>query len=150
VVLEVRAGPGQVGHRVDADAAQVLRGADAGQHQQLRRADRPGAHDHLGGGVRLLPDAVAEVLRSGAPAALDEQAGDQAAAEDGEVLAVHGGQEVGVGGADPAPGALWVPKMVSPLATCRISAARAARLAQSSRGRRPARRSLPQHEQLPR
>jgi hypothetical protein len=69
VVLEVLPDPGQVGHRVDAECAQLLGGADAGQQQQLRRPDRSRAHDHLGGRVRPLGLAVADVLGACAPAA---------------------------------------------------------------------------------
>jgi hypothetical protein len=38
VVLQVPAHPGGIGHRVDAQGTQPGRRADAGQHQQLRRA----------------------------------------------------------------------------------------------------------------
>ena len=54
-------------------------------------------------GVRLRWCAVAEVADAGAPAAPHVQAGDQAAGLDGQVRAVQGGPQVGVGRADPPP-----------------------------------------------
>ena len=47
VVLQVGADAGQVGDDVDAEPAQLVAAADAGEHQQLRRIDRAAADDHL-------------------------------------------------------------------------------------------------------
>ena len=52
VVVQVLADAGQVVDDLDADLAQVGRGADAGQHQQLGRVDGATGQDHLGVGVR--------------------------------------------------------------------------------------------------
>ena len=55
MVLQVLPDAGEVGDRVDAQGAQLPGRADPGQQEQLRRADRARAHDHLTGGVRLRP-----------------------------------------------------------------------------------------------
>ena len=74
-------------------------GPDAGQHEQLRRADRARGQDHLGlGAGRLLPAAGA-VGHPGGAAALDDQAGDEGVRDDRQVLRPAG--QVGVGGAAP-------------------------------------------------
>jgi hypothetical protein len=49
VVLEVLADLRQVQPALDADLGELVPGADAGQQQQLRRADRAGAEHHLPG-----------------------------------------------------------------------------------------------------
>ena len=68
MVLEVLPDPGQVGHDVDAQGAQLGGRADPGQQEQLRRADRARAHDHLTGGAGLGGCAVTEVADAGAAA----------------------------------------------------------------------------------
>ena len=88
VVLEVVPDAGQVGDRVDAEVAQLPGRADAGQQEQVRRADRARAHDHLPGGVRLGRGPVAQVADARAAAVPHLQAGDQAAGVDGQVRAV--------------------------------------------------------------
>ena len=85
VVLQVLPDPGQVGDRADAQGAQLPGRADPGQQEQLRRADRARAHDHLPAGVRLRRYPVAEVADPGAPAVPHVQAGDQAAGLHGQV-----------------------------------------------------------------
>ena len=57
MVVEVLADAGQVRDDVDAVRAQVIRRPDPREQQELRRPDRPSAHDDLAG-VRAL-DAVA-------------------------------------------------------------------------------------------
>ena len=47
---------------LDAVLAQMLRGPDAGEHQQLRRAVGAGAHDHLALGAALSTFTAALVL----------------------------------------------------------------------------------------
>jgi len=103
MVLQVLPDTGKIGYRVDAHGLQPGGRADPGQHQQLRRADRPSAHDHLTGRMRLGLGAVAQATDAGAPAVLHVQPGDQAADLDGEVWAVQGGHQVGIGRADPLP-----------------------------------------------
>ena len=68
MVLEVLSDSGQVGHRLDAQGAQLPGRADAGQHEQLRGADRARAHDDLPSVVRPGWHAVAEVADAGAAA----------------------------------------------------------------------------------
>jgi hypothetical protein len=55
VVLQVLADAGQVVHDVDAERLEVVRVADAGELQQLRRVDRAAAQDHLAGGDGVPP-----------------------------------------------------------------------------------------------
>ena len=61
VVLQVLAHAGQVGDHVDAEPAEQLGRAHAGQLQQLRRVDRAAAQDDLA------PRASRAVLRPGPP-----------------------------------------------------------------------------------
>ena len=56
VVLEVPPHAREIDDRVDAESLEVILRADAGQQEQPRRMDRPGAKDHLPGradGMRL-------------------------------------------------------------------------------------------------
>ena len=46
--MQVLPDAGKIGDDVDADRAQMVCRADAGEEQQLRRADRPAADDNLG------------------------------------------------------------------------------------------------------
>ncbi len=103
MVLQVLPDPGQVGHHVEAQGTQLVGRADAGQQQQLRRADRARADDHLAEGVRLGQFPVAQVADAGTAAVPHQQPGDQAARLDGQVRAVPGRDQVGVGRADPLP-----------------------------------------------
>ena len=101
VVLEVLADLGAV----DPDGeAEVLEGgavADAGEHEQFGRDDRPGAEDGFagcgedGGHSALWPGEGA-----GCAAVLDEDSVGDGVGEDAEVGAVAGGAEVALGGAD--------------------------------------------------
>ena len=68
VVVQVLADAGQVGDDVDPERAQVVRGPDAREQEQLRRADRPAAHDDLCR-VRALDAAVVRPLDADAPRA---------------------------------------------------------------------------------
>ena len=47
VVMQIGTHPWQVHRHIDPVLAQMLGRADAGQHQQLRRVDGPGAQQHL-------------------------------------------------------------------------------------------------------
>ena len=60
---------GTVVYHRDVVLAQVIRGPDPGQHEQLRAADGPGSQDHLGLGPGCLTLAAEEVMDTyGAPA----------------------------------------------------------------------------------
>ena len=70
--MEVLADAREVRDHVDAVLAQVLRGTDAGEQQELRRSDRPARDDDLAG-TRALDRALAHPLDSDAADALEEQ-----------------------------------------------------------------------------
>ena len=53
MVLQVRPDAGKIDRDVDAMTAQLVRRADAGQHQQLRRVERAARQDHLAGRLCL-------------------------------------------------------------------------------------------------
>ncbi len=94
---------GQVGDHVDALLAQVVGRADAGEHQQLGRADRARREDHLGLGPGGLVAALAPVGDPGRPAALDQHPGHQGVGDDGEVLRPGGQVAVGRAAAPAVP-----------------------------------------------
>ena len=81
VVVQVVA-HGQVGDDVDAVLPQVRRRADAGQHQELRRAEDAGAQDHLPGGPDRLAPGGGDDLDAGGAAALDDDPRDVRAGQD--------------------------------------------------------------------
>ncbi|MNN31296.1 hypothetical protein D3C81_1449830 [compost metagenome] len=75
MVLEVLAHAGQVMHHGHAVPAQVRRRADAGRHQQLRRAERAGADDDLAARAQhhLGPIAPGQHAHRAAPFEQDPQ-----------------------------------------------------------------------------
>src|SRR5262249_10817373 len=87
-----------VHHHGDAEFAQVVGGADAGKHEQLRAADGTAAHDDLALDVGGLLGPALQVPDPGGPPALDHDLGDARVGLHLEVRARHGGREVGVGG----------------------------------------------------
>ena len=101
VVLEVLPHAGEVAHHRDPQRAEVLGGAHAGEHQELRRPDRPRAQDDLASRPCLALGAALPVGDSHRSAVLDEHPGRERVALDGEVLPVEGRTQVGVGGAVP-------------------------------------------------
>ena len=56
--MQVLADPRQVGDDIDSVPGQLRGRPDAGQQQELRRADRPSSDDHLGGGGALAAAAA--------------------------------------------------------------------------------------------
>jgi hypothetical protein len=106
MVAEVLADLGGVGQDLDAALAEVLAGADAGQHQQLRRVHGAAAQDHLAAGVDRAAAVVIEELHADGAAALEQDAGHEGAGADDEVGALAGGAQVGVGGRPAAAGVL--------------------------------------------
>ena len=111
MVLQVLAHPGQVGDEVDAETAEQLRRAHAGQLEQLGGVDRAAAQDDLGaagqpGGAAALDRAAAggpgPVLHADRPLALEEDLGDEGAGGHVEVGPAHHRVQVGPGRAEPA------------------------------------------------
>ena len=72
VVVQVLADAGQVGDDVDPERAQVLRGPDAGEQEELRRSDRSAAHDDLLG-AGPLDAAVLRPLDADAAGAVEQR-----------------------------------------------------------------------------
>jgi hypothetical protein len=99
VIDQVGAHRRHVGDHVDAVLAQVVGGADAGQHEQLGRAEGARGEDHLGAGPDGLLNAVGAIGHPGRPAALDDQAAGERVGDDLEVGRLGG--QVGVVNALP-------------------------------------------------
>ena len=59
-------------HHLDAEFAQFVAVADAGQHQDLRRLDRAGAHDDLAPSPQDFPPAVLPILGADGLVSLDQ------------------------------------------------------------------------------
>ncbi|MDH6501180.1 hypothetical protein M2156_007399 [Streptomyces sp. SAI-149] len=102
VVLQVLADARQVVDDVDAERAQLLGVADAGELEQLRGVDGAAAEDDLLGAHLLERPAAAPVLDADSLPALEEDAGDEGARGDGEVGTLPDGLQVGLGGGEPA------------------------------------------------
>src|SRR6185437_15564567 len=85
VVGETSADAGAVHERGDSDAAKVIRRTDAGQLEELWRAERAGAHDDLPVGVGL-PNALSGAIfdPDGTPTA-DDHPIDRRLRNDGQV-----------------------------------------------------------------
>ena len=67
MILQIRADAGMIGNDGDAVLAQKLRGADAGELQNLRRVDRAGGEDHLARRMRdahFAPDPIFDAFRT--------------------------------------------------------------------------------------
>ncbi|MEH3076731.1 MAG: hypothetical protein PGN11_08605 [Quadrisphaera sp.] len=100
VVLEVLADAGQVDGAADAEGGEVGGVTDARELQQLGRAERPAAQDHLTGVDAALELAAAQVVHAHRAGALHADAGHRGQRVHGEVLAVHHRVQVGAGGAE--------------------------------------------------
>ena len=109
MVLQVPADAGQIVDDPDAVLLQMPGRADAGEHQELRRVDRPAAQDDFAagaGGAQRIALAVFDAAR--APA-VQQQPGRQRVLRHGQVGApcrpFQGRFQIGVRGA-PAPAAM--------------------------------------------
>ena len=98
VVVQVLADAGQVRDDVDAERAQVIRRPDPREQEELRRPDRPAAHDDLPG-VRALDAAVLRPLDADAPRAVEQQAPRDRAGDHLEVRVALDRTDVGRRGA---------------------------------------------------
>ena len=98
MVAEVLADAGAVVNHGDAEAAQVLGGADAGEHEQLGRGDGAAAEDDL---IAFHGEDLAAGFdhHAGRLIAVKQDAVDGAVGADGQVEAVTGHVEVAQGGA---------------------------------------------------
>ncbi len=103
MVAQVLADAGQgVLHR-DAEVAQPLGLADAGQFQQLRRIDRPGADHDLAPGAGLPPLAGNRVTQAGAAPSVEQQRLGERAGLDAQVWPATDRVEVAMRRAHPPP-----------------------------------------------
>ena len=90
MVGEIRPDAGQLVLQADAVPPQFLARANAGQHQELRRAEHAGRHDHLASSIDLPRARVAGNQHAGG-AAPDEQHSLHAnAGQDGQIRARAG------------------------------------------------------------
>ena len=83
---------------------QIVGGADAGEHQQLRAADRARGEDDLGFGPGCLLLPAVQVGDTGGPAAFDDEPGGEGVGLDRQVVRLP--CQVGVGGTAAPPVAL--------------------------------------------
>ena len=95
VILEVAADRGLVEPHVDAERGQLVGGADAGEHQQLRRLVGAGGEDDLAGGLQRGRRAVDDRLDAGRAGAVEQHAGDERHRDQRQVRALEHGVEVG-------------------------------------------------------
>ena len=75
MVVQIGAHAFQVQNRGDAQGLQLIRGAYAGQQQQLRGLEGAGAADHLAAGVCALQLATLKILDAYGTSALEQNAG---------------------------------------------------------------------------
>ncbi len=100
MVSEVLANPWQVLDNLNAEASDMLRRADAGQHQKLRRGDGPAADDDLSA-LNREHFAPAFGFDSDGPVSVKQDAPGGDAAADSQVEAVAGDVQVIDGHAHP-------------------------------------------------
>jgi hypothetical protein len=96
--------PGQVVVGRDADAGQMLRGADTRELQDVRRADRPGRQDHLAVGLGALDHIAAFEFDADRALVVEQDAAHERLGDDLQVRALHRQMQIGAGG-DGAPAA---------------------------------------------
>ncbi len=77
----------QVGDHIDAEPAQMLRRADAREHQELRRVECAGGKDHFARRRRADRRAVLNVFDAGRARAFEDHARRVRVDRDGKVLA---------------------------------------------------------------
>jgi hypothetical protein len=103
VVLEVAADAGPVRDHLDAVLGGVVRGADAGEHEQLRGVDGAATEDDLRLGFDLGPVAALLVLDAGGPPAVEQHPRHPRARLGGQLRPAKRRLQVGVGGAVALP-----------------------------------------------
>ena len=101
VVVEVQAHARGVGHDRDLQQLELLRAAQTGQHQELRRVVRAAGDDDLALGPELEWLAEADALDAHRALTLEEELQHLDVCLDREVRAVHRGVQVRHGGAGP-------------------------------------------------
>ncbi len=89
MILQVLTDAGQLVRDRDAVLLQQHGGADAGELQDLRGADRAGSHHGLDACLGKEPLAATHELNAGSTPVLDAQSRDLRIGDDGEILAVR-------------------------------------------------------------
>ena len=102
MILQILA-DGQVDERVHADLFQMIGGADARQHQEVRRVERAAGEDHLAVGGRLHLHAVVRIGDAARAGSVHDDARDVGAGFHAQVRALLGRAQEGVGGGRAAP-----------------------------------------------
>ena len=105
VVLQILAHPRELMMHRDADAAQMVWIADAGELQDMRRADRTRGEDHLGGRVDPLDRAAASIFDADSAFAIEQDTTDQSIGHDLQVRTFHRRAQIGPRRALAAPAA---------------------------------------------
>ena len=107
MILQIGADAGPVEHDRNAVLAQMLRRPDAGEQQDLRRADRAGGENDFAAAARHARRAVLPPAHAGGALAVEHQAFDQAAGFEPQIGAIEHRLEKGARRRD-APAALLV------------------------------------------
>jgi hypothetical protein len=97
VILEVLADTRPVGDDLDALLVKLRRGPDAGELQELRRVDRPRAHDDFAPRMHRVQRLAKPVLDTDGASPVEKDACDEGSRLHGKVRPAHGGPQVGVG-----------------------------------------------------
>ena len=91
MILEVAADAGIGGGDGDAHRLQVVGRADAREQEELRRVEGAAAQDHLAVGAELKPFPAAPRLDADGGAILDQDAVDEGAGQDLQILRAAAG-----------------------------------------------------------
>ncbi len=93
MVLQVLADR-QIDERGDADRAQMIGRADAGEHQNLRRVEGAAAEDDFALGIGVQRLAALFIVHAGGPVALHRDARDMGPHLDRKILPLHRRMEI--------------------------------------------------------
>ena len=106
MVLQVLAHARKIVAHLDAVVTQMRRRADAGEHQELRRAEGARAQDDGPGGAGARPPAPAAILDADGALAVEQQPENLRVGQDAEIGAAPRRPQIGPRGAVPPAPAL--------------------------------------------